>query len=92
MLINASKTENTLKTLKMPKCFPYTKKMVEKKKVTTDLLVFCQMFQVFTKSVCMIRSMVLLKINFQYIKMQISLGLQYPKCTPFYGRKDAISQ
>ena len=49
------------------KCVPCTKKMVEKKKVTTDLLVFFQMFQKFTKDVCMIRSMVFLKINFRHI-------------------------
>ena len=43
---------------------PLYKKMVEKKKVTTDLLVFFQMFQKFTKGVCMTRSMIFLKINF----------------------------
>ena len=36
-------------------------------KVATDLLVLFQMFQKFTKSVCMIRSMVFLKIIFQDI-------------------------
>ena len=58
------KEENTLKTLKKQKCVPCTKNMVGKKKVTTDLLVFFQMFQKFTKGVCMIRSMIFLKINF----------------------------
>ena len=53
-LISASKTENTLKTLKKRNC---TKKMIEKKKVTTDLSVFFQMFQKFSKDVCMIKSM-----------------------------------
>ena len=64
ILKSASKTENTLKTLKKRKCVPCTKKMVGKKKVTTDLLVFFQMFQKFTNGVCMIRSMIFLKINF----------------------------
>ena len=40
-----------LKTLKKQKCVPCTKKMIGKKKVTTDLLVFFQMFQKFTKGV-----------------------------------------
>ena len=46
-----------LKTLKKWKCVPCTKKMVEKKKVTTDLSVFFQIFQKFMKGVYMIRSM-----------------------------------
>ena len=45
ILISTSKTEHTLKTLKKRKCFPCTKKMVDKKKVTTDQSVFFQMFQ-----------------------------------------------
>ena len=56
--------ENTLKTLKKWKCVPCTKKMVGKKKVTTDLLVFFQVFQKFTKGVYMFRSMIFLKITF----------------------------
>ena len=53
-----------MKTLKKRKCVPCTKKMLEKKKVTTDVSVFFQMFQNFTKGVCVIISMILLKINF----------------------------
>ena len=49
---------------KRQECIPCIKKMVGKKKITTDLLVFFQMFQKFTKSACMIRSMIFLKINF----------------------------
>ena len=64
ILKSASKTENTLKTLKKRKCVPCTKKMVGKKKVTTDLLVFFQVFQKFTKGVYMFRSMIFLKITF----------------------------
>ena len=55
--------------------------MVVKKKVTTDLLVFFQMFQKFTKGVFMIRSMIFLKTNFLDINADFS----------FHGRKDAIS-
>ena len=55
---------NLNKCIKKQKCVPCTKKMVGKKKVTTDLLVFFQMFQKFTKGVCMIRSMIFLRINF----------------------------
>ena len=43
---------------------PLYKKYGRKEKVTTDLLAFFQMFQKFTKGVCMIRSMIFLKINF----------------------------
>ena len=43
---------------------PLYKKDGRKEKVTTNLLVFFQMFQKFTKGVCMIRSMIFLKINF----------------------------
>ena len=43
---------------------PLYKKDGRKEKVTTDLLVFFQIFQKFTKGVCMIRSMIFLKINF----------------------------
>ena len=64
ILISASETKKTLKTLRQRKCVPCTKEMVEKKKVTIDLLVFFKMFQKFTKVVCMIRSMIFLKINF----------------------------
>ena len=58
---------NTLKTLKKRKCVPCTKKMVEKKKVTTDLSISFQMFQMFqkfTKGVCMIRSMTFFENKF----------------------------
>ena len=61
ILISASKME---KTLKKQKCILCTKKMVGKKKVTIDLLVFFQTSRKFTKGVCMIRSMIFLKINF----------------------------
>ena len=40
------------------------KKMVEKKKIT-GLSVFFQMFQKFTKGVCMVRSMIFLKKFFR---------------------------
>ena len=36
MLLSASRVENTLKTLKNWKCVPCTKKMMEKKNVTTE--------------------------------------------------------
>ena len=55
---NTSSNDNDALTLKKQKCVPCTKKMVIKKKVTTDLLVFFQMFQKFTKDICMIRSMI----------------------------------
>ena len=79
ILISASKTENKLKTLKKQKSVPCTKKILGKKKVITDLLPFFQMFQKFTKGVCMIRSMICLKINFLDTN------------TSFHGRKDATS-
>ena len=46
--------------------------MVGKKKVTTDLLVFFQMFQNFTEGVCMIRSMMFLKISFLDINADLN--------------------
>ena len=48
--------------------------MVGKKKVTADLLVFfqIQMFQKFTKGVCMIRCRISLKINFLDIRSILS--------------------
>ena len=52
------------KTLKKQKCILCTKKMVGKKKVTIDLLIFFQTSRKFTKGVCMIRSMIFLKIHF----------------------------
>ena len=64
ILISASETETTLKTLKKQKYVRCTKKMVKKKKVTTDLSVFFQMFQKSTKGVFLIKSMIFLKINF----------------------------
>ena len=63
-----------LKTLKKWKCVPCTKKMVEKKKVTTDLSVFFQIFQKFLKGVCMIRSMFFLKISFRDINADFVKG------------------
>ena len=81
-------TKNTLKTLKKRKCVLCTRKMVGKKKVTTDLLVFFQMFQKFTKGVCIIRSIIFLKTNFS-MSMRNSQGFQCPKCNSFHGRKDA---
>ena len=57
------KAENKLKSLKKQKYVPCTKKLVEKKKVTTDLPVFFPMFQKFMKGVCTIRSMMFFKIN-----------------------------
>ena len=47
------------------------KKIVEKKKVTTVLSVFFQMIQKFTRGVCMIRSMIFLKIHFRDINTDI---------------------
>ena len=52
--ISVTMTENTLKTLKKRKSVPCRKKMVGKKKVTTDLFVFFQLFEKFTKGVCKI--------------------------------------
>ena len=46
--------------------------MVGKKKVTTDLLVFFQMFQNLTEGVCMIRSMMFLKISFLDINADLN--------------------
>ena len=54
ILISVSMTENTLKTLKKRKSVPCRKKKVGKKKVTTDLFVFFQLFEKFTKGVCKI--------------------------------------
>ena len=63
--------------------------IVEKEKVTTDLSAFFEMFQKFTKGVCMIRSMILqanfLDINADFVRVSI------PKCTSFHGKKDGIS-
>ena len=52
---------------------PCIKKVVEKKKVTTGVSVFCQMFQKFTKVVCMIRSIIfyILYINEDFLRVTI---------------------
>ena len=55
------------------KCVPCTTRMVETKKVTTGLLVFFQMLQKFTKGVCMIRSIIFLKIRFLDVNVQKAL-------------------
>ena len=53
-------------TLKKRRSSPYGKKMVEKKKVATVLLVvFSHMFESYTKDVYIIKSMSFLKIGFQ---------------------------
>ena len=53
-------------TLKKRRSGPYGKKMVEKKKVATVLLVvFSHMFESYTKDVYIIKSMSFLKIGFQ---------------------------
>ena len=56
--------------------------MTRKEKVTTDLLVFFQMFQKFRKGVCMIRSGIALKINFLDINADIA-RVSIPKI-PFF--------
>ena len=83
ILISASKMENTLKTLKKRRCVPCTKKMAEKKKVTTDLLLFFQMFQKFPKSPCVTRSMIFLKIifldvNADFVRVSMPKMLFFP--------------
>ena len=66
---------------------PCTKKMLGKKKVTTDLLLFFQMFQKFTKGVYMIRSMIFFKINFLDINADFT-RVSIPKMHffPWYKR------
>ena len=69
--------------INLNKCVPCTKKMVGKQKVTTDLLVFFQMFQKFTEGVCMIRSMIFLKINFlntnaDFVRVSIPKMIFFP--------------
>ena len=61
-----------MEDFKKAECVPCTKKMVGKKKVTTDLLVFFQMFQNFTEGVYIIRSMIFLKISFLDINADLN--------------------
>ena len=80
------KAENTLKSLKKQKYVPCTKKLVEKKKVTTDLPVFFPMFQKFMKGVCTIRSMMFFKINVWDINSDFA-GVSIPKMNFFLWKK-----
>ena len=58
ILTSAQQGENTVMPLKKWKSASYIKKIVEKRKVTTGLLVISQMFEKYKKDIYMIKLMI----------------------------------
>lgn len=69
ILTSAQQCENKVMPLKKWKSTSYIKKIVEKRKVTTGLLVISQMFEKYKKDIYMIKLMIFLKIGFRDINV-----------------------